>query len=110
MNLKFRPIINQTATFTYSVAKVISDIILSDILYLGLLCKNQNSIDNTQKFQNFLSSCPPLQDVKIDKTYNPRQLFVNTLIEESISYILKQIYVKKKMTPVCSKLIFRRYW
>ena len=42
-NLKFRPIIDQTGTFTYNAAKVISD-------YLRPLCKNDYSINDTQKF------------------------------------------------------------
>ena len=38
--LKFRPIIDQTGTFTYNAAKVISD-------YLRPLCKNEYSINDT---------------------------------------------------------------
>ena len=56
VNLKFRPITAQTATFTYNAAKVILN-------YASLLCKNQYSID-TQRFPNLLSSVPPLQDGK----------------------------------------------
>ena len=41
-NLKFRPIIDQTGTFTHNAAKVISD-------YLRPLCKNEYSINDTQK-------------------------------------------------------------
>ena len=29
-------------------------------------------------------------------------------IEETISYIIEKIYIHKKLTPICSKLIFRR--
>ena len=29
-------------------------------------------------------------------------------IEETINYIIEQIYIHKKLTPICSKLIFRR--
>ena len=38
-NLKFRPIIDQTGTFKYNAAKVISD-------YLRPLCKNEYSIND----------------------------------------------------------------
>ena len=41
-NLKFRPIIDQTGMFTYNATKVISD-------YLRPLCKNEYSINGTQK-------------------------------------------------------------
>ena len=56
-NLKFRPTRDQAATFTYSAPKVISD-------YLRPLCKNEYSINDTQKFPSMLSSIPPLQDVE----------------------------------------------
>ena len=46
-NLKFQPIIDQTGTFTYNVARVISD-------YLRTLCKNGYSINGTQKFPRML--------------------------------------------------------
>ena len=100
-NLKFRPIIDQTGTFTYNAAKVISD-------YLRPLCKNEYSINDTQKFPSMLSSIPPLQDDEEDVSYDVESLFTNILIEETINYIIDQIYVHKKLTPICSKLIFRR--
>ena len=67
-NLKFRPIIDQTGTFTYNAAKVISD-------YLRPLCKNEYSINDTQKFPNMLSSIPPLQDDEEDVSYDVESLF-----------------------------------
>ena len=48
-NLKFRPITNQTGTVTYNAAKVISD-------YFRPLCKNEYSINDTQKFLSILFS------------------------------------------------------
>ena len=58
-NLKFRPIIDQTGTFTYNAANVISD-------YLRPLCKNEYSINDKQKFPSMLSSVLPLQDDEED--------------------------------------------
>ena len=29
-------------------------------------------------------------------------------MQETINYVIEQIYVHKKLTPICSKLIFRR--
>ena len=34
--------------------------------------------------------------------------FTNIPVEETINYIIEQIYVHKKLMPICSKLIFRR--
>ena len=82
----------------YDVAKIISD-------YLRSLCKNQYSIDDMQKFPNVLSSIPPLQDDKKEVSYDVDALFIEQLL---INYIVKQINIKKKLMPVCLKLILRR--
>ena len=55
-----------------------------------------------------LSSIPPLQDDEEDVSYDVESLFTNIPIQETINYIIEQIYVHKKLTPVSSKLIFRR--
>ena len=55
-----------------------------------------------------LSSIPPLQDYEEDVSYEIESLFTNISIEETINYINEQIYVHKNLTPICSKLIFRR--
>ena len=62
-----------------------------------------------QKFPSMLSSIPSLQDDEEDVSYDVESLFTNILIEESINYIIEQIYVHKRLTPICSKLIFRRF-
>ena len=100
-NLKFRPIIDQTGTFTYNTAKVILD-------YLRPLCKNQDFIDGTQKFPNMLSSIPPWEEDEEDVSYGVESLFTIIPIKEIINYIIEQIYVQKKLTSICSKLIFTR--
>ena len=82
----------------YDVAKIISD-------YLRSLCKNQYSIDDMQKFPNVLTSIPPLQDDKKEVSYDVDALFIEQLL---INYIVKQINIKKKLMPVCLKLILRR--
>lgn len=53
-----------------------------------------------------LSSIPPLQDGKEGVSYDIEPLFTNIPIKE-INYTIKQIYVKK-LTLICSKLIFTR--
>ena len=65
-------------------------------------------MNDTQKFPSMLSSIPPLQDDEEDVSYDFESLFRNTPIEETINYIIEQIYVHKKLMPICSKLIFRR--
>ena len=55
-----------------------------------------------------LSSVPLLQDDEEDVSFDVELLFTNIPIEETINYINDQIYVHKKLTPICSKLIFRR--
>ena len=55
-----------------------------------------------------LSSIPPLQDDKEDVSNGAESLFTNIPIEEIIKYIIEQICVHKKLTPICSKLILRR--
>ena len=41
-------------------------------------------------------------------SYDVESLFTNISIEEKISYIIENIYVHKKLTPICPKLIFRK--
>ena len=63
-----------------------------------------------QKFPNMLSSIPPLQDDEENVSYDDEPLFINIPIEEALNYIIEQICVQKKLTPICSKLTFRKYW
>ena len=65
------------------------------------------SINDTQKFPNMLSSIPPLPDDEEDASYDVESLFTNIPIQDTINYVTKQIYVHKKLTPICSKLTFR---
>ena len=99
VNLRFRHIIDQTGTFMYNVVNLVSD-------YLRPLCKNQYSIDDMQNSQ----ICHlKLHLCKIKKVqYDVELLFTNIPREETINYITEQIYVHKKLTPICLKLIFRR--
>ena len=52
--LKFRPIIDQTRTYTYNVAQVISK-------YLKPLRRNKYTIDDTQVLSKHIKDLPPLQ-------------------------------------------------
>ena len=45
---------------------------------------------------------------KISKHVIFNSTFTNIPIQETINYILEQIYVYENVTPICSKLILRR--
>ena len=47
-----------------------------------------------------LSSIPPLQDHEEDVSYDVESLFTNILIQETINYIIEQIYVYKKLVTI----------
>ena len=100
-NLKFRPIIDLTETYSYNAAQVI-------LQYLKPLCKNEFTINDTQSFSADIKNIPPLQEDEEDVSYDVESLFTNIPINETIDYILDQIYNKKKLKPICPKLIFKR--
>ena len=99
--LKFRPIIDQTGTCSYNAAQVISQ-------YLKPICENEITINDTQSFSADIKNIPPLQEDEEDLSYDVESLFTNIPINETIDYILDQIYNKKKLKPICPKLIFKR--
>ena len=98
--LKFHPIIDQTGTYSYNAAQVISQ-------YLKPFCKNEFTINDTQSFSADIKNIPPLQEDE-HVSYDVESLFTNIPINETIDYILDQIYNKKKLKPICPKLIFKR--
>ena len=98
--LKFRPINNQTGTYTYTAAQVIS-------LHLKPLCQSEYIIKDTQSFAKLIKELPPFQEDKENVSYDIEFLFTNIPIHDTIDYILEQIYVPYKLKPICSKLIFK---
>ena len=40
-------------------------------------------------------------------SFNVNSLFTNVPIQETINYIIDEIYVKNKLVKICLKLIFR---
>ena len=99
--LKFRPIMDQTGTYTYNAAQVISN-------YLKPLCTNEYNIKDTLQLPQPLKNLPPLKDDEEYVSYDVESLFTNIPLKETIGYILEQIYVHNKLPIVCSKSIFRR--
>ena len=100
-DLKFRPIIDQTGTYTYHAAKVIAE-------YLKPLCQSEYRISDTQHFAYLAKNLPPLDKDEEDVSYDVDSLFTNIPIQDTINYIVKQIYFDNKLKPICSKLIFTR--
>ena len=101
-NLKFRPIIAQTGTYTYNAAKVI-------VKYLKPLCSGNNYINkNTQEFPMSFKQQDPLLPDEEYVSYDVESLFMNVPVHETIDYILQEIYVKEKLPKICSKLIMKR--
>ena len=100
-NLKSRPIIDQTGTYTYKAAKIIAK-------YLNPLTKNDLNITDTQSFPDLISNLPPLNKDEEDVSYDVESLFTNIPIKETIDYIIKKIYDDKEIPIICSKLIFKR--
>ena len=100
-NLKFRPIIARSGTFTYNASQVITD-------YLKPLCSdNKYIIRNTQDFPKLLQQQNPLLPNEEYMSYDVKPLFTNVPIQETFDYILDGIYVKNKLPKICSKLIFK---
>ena len=89
---------DQTGTYTYNAAQVISN-------YLKHLCVNEYNIKDTLQL---LKDLPPLKDDEEYVSYNVESLFTNNPLKETIDYILEQIYVHNKLPIKCSKLTFRR--
>ena len=57
-------------------------------------------------FTKILSSIPPRFPDEENVSYDVELLFKNVPIDETIDYICKQLYVNKKLAPMCSKTIF----
>ena len=100
-NIKFQQIVDQTGTFTYNAAQVILD--------LKPLCKNEYTINGTQKFFarpfNFI---PPLEEDYGYVSYDEETLFTNIPLKETIDNTIDQIHVQKKLAPICTKLMIKR--
>ena len=91
---------DQTGTYTYNAAQVISN-------YLKPLCINEYNIKDTLQFPQLLKDLPPLKDDEY-VFYDAESLFTNIPLKETIHYIVEQIYVHNKLPIICSKLICHR--
>ena len=75
---------------------------------MGPLSKNEYPIVDTKKIPNMLALILHLQDDEEDVPNDGESLFTHIPIEETINYLIKQFYIQKRLTPICSKLIFRK--
>ena len=100
-NLKFRPIISQIGTYTYKASRVMSQ-------YRKSLCENEYKINDTQTFELMIKNQIPLIPDEEYVSNDVDSLFTNIPVEETIEYIIYQIYNEKKVPQICSKTIFRR--
>ena len=101
-HLKFRPMIPQSGTYTYYAGQVIAD-------YLKPLCgDNDYIIRNTQESPKLLQQQDLLFPNEEYVSYDVKSLFTNVPIQETIDYILDEIYLKNKLPKICSKLILKR--
>ena len=55
-----------------------------------------------------IKELPPLKEDAADVSYGIESLFTNIPINDTIGYILDQIYVQHRLKPTCSRLIFKR--
>ena len=99
--LKFRPIISQIGTYTYDAAKVITE-------YLKPLCQNEYKVNDTQSFPSMLKDQTPMNPNEEYVSYDVEFPFTNIPVDETINYIINEIYQKKKLPQICSKTIFKR--
>ena len=83
----------------YKTGRVIS-------IYLKLLTKNRFVINNTQDFQAMLNNAPISEDK--DVSYDAELLFTNIPIKETIGFICENIFVHKKLEPICKQFIFKK--
>ena len=99
-NLKLRPIIDLTGTYTCSTSKVIAN-------YLRPLSKNQYTISDTLKFPDLLKR-EDINDNYEDVSYDVEPLFTSIPVAETIEYILNRVYTNKELKLLCKKSIFKK--
>ena len=58
---------------------------------------------------NIQLTLPPLEEDEQDVSHDVETLFTNMLVKETIDFIVDQTYVKKKLTPIYTKLKCKRW-
>ena len=99
-NIKLRPIMDQQGTMVYNASQVIAD-------YLRPLSENKYIIKDSLSFPTFLSE-NRLNEDEEDVSYDVESLFTNVPVDDTIEYIIDNIYESKRLKPICSKTIMKR--
>ena len=63
-------------------------------------------INNTQDFPSMLIRLEMAEDE--DVKYDSKSIFTNIPINETIDFICDEIYVHKKLQPICRRSIFKK--
>ena len=100
-NLKLRPIIDQCNTYTSSAAKVLSK-------YLKPLQDEEYMLNDTLKFPELIKKSPPKGLDERDVSYDVEALFTSLPIDDTVEFILDEIYGKQVIKPMCKRLVFKR--
>ena len=62
----------------------------------------------SQQFPSMLKEQPPLQEDEEYVSYDVESLFTNVPVKDTIDYIIDQVYNKRKLPIIATKLIFTR--
>ena len=68
----------------------------------------QTQARNTQELPMSLKQQDSLLSDEECLSYDTESLFTNVPVHETIDYILQEVYVKEKLSKICSKLIMKR--
>ena len=68
----------------------------------------QRQARNTQELPMSLKQQDSLLPDEECRSYDIESLFTNVPVHETIDYILQEVYVKEKLSKICSKLIMKR--
>ena len=99
-NLKLRPIVSTCGTFYYETAKYLAS-------YLLPLTENEYSIKTTTDFANRLNN-RTVDDDDVLVSYDVSSLFTEVPLDDTIDYIIEEIYAHSKLPQLSSKLLFKR--
>ena len=91
---------DQCGTMVYSTSQVIAE-------YLSPLDDSKYVIKDTLTFPRILTETK-LKENEEDISYDVTSLFTNVPIDDTIDYILREIYDKGRLKQICSKLIMKR--
>ena len=92
-NLIVRPIMDHSGTMVYSASQVIAE-------NLNPLAENKYVLKDCLSFPKILSENKKNEE---DISHDVVSTFTNVPIDETINYILAQIYSEKRIKPICRK-------